>query len=108
MKRLVAFLVIVLVLYVIYYDISHGTLPAVTTEQQSEVKKQSSQLRPYFEKTVQNGDTVLSIVENQLNGSIPLPITDVISDFKKLNNNLSPQEIQSGKKYKFPDYRGED
>ncbi|WP_338470263.1 hypothetical protein R4Z10_15865 [Niallia sp. XMNu-256] len=108
MRRLVAFLVIIMVLYVIYFDLSHGTLPAVTTEQKTEVKNDRAQSLPYFEKTVQNGDTVLSIIENQLEDSIPVPITEVVSDFKKLNDNLPPQEIQSGKKYKFPDYHGED
>lgn len=112
MKRLVTVLVTVLVLYVIYYDLNHGTLPAVTTEQpsQSKVKDKdsnSSQLS-YFEQTVQNGDTVLSIIESRLDRSISVPITDVVSDFKKLNDDLPPQEIQSGKKYKFPDYRGEE
>lgn len=110
MKRLVTVIITVLVLYVIYYDLNHGTLPAVTTEQQSQSqeKKTDSPQSPYFEQTVQNGDTVLSIIENQLDRSIPVPITDVVTDFKKLNDNLPPTEIQSGKKYKFPNYRGEE
>lgn len=112
MKRLVTVLVTVLVLYVIYYDLNHGTLPAITTEQTEQKPKAKENTdtppSPYFEQTVQNGDTVMSIIENHLDGSVPVPITDVVSDFKKLNHDLPPQEIQSGKKYKFPDYRGEE
>ncbi|WP_428909143.1 hypothetical protein [Niallia sp. Krafla_26] len=107
MKRLILFLVTVLVLYVIYYDLNHGTLPAVSIQQQVKETNHndSDDLMPYFEHTVQNGDTVLSIIEGQLGGSIPVPISDVVSDFKTLNQDLTPQEIQSGKKYKFPDYQ---
>jgi Tfp pilus assembly PilM family ATPase len=58
----------------------------------------------YFEKTVENGDTVLTIIEHQLGQSLPVPISEVVTDFQKLNNDLPPQQIQLGKKYKFPDY----
>ena len=40
MKRLVAVLVTVLVLYCIYYDLSHGTLPVVKTDNKNLKLKQ--------------------------------------------------------------------
>lgn len=110
MKRLVLFLVAVIVLYTIYYDLNYGTLPAAVSKEPkvSEMTNNEFNGQPYFEHMVHNGDTVLSIIENQLGGSIPVPISDVVSDFKTLNQDLDPQEIQSGKKYKFPDYQRAD
>ena len=104
MKRLVGVLVTVLILYCIYYDLSYGTLPAVKTEQQPEIETMVTEDMAYFEKTVENGDTVLTIIEHQLGQSLPVPISEVVTDFQKLNNDLPPQQIQLGKKYKFPDY----
>lgn len=108
MRSLVGVFVTIIVLYSIYYDLSHGTLPAITTEQKTESQMKVASEIPYFEQTVGDGDTVLSIVENQLGRSLPIPISDVVTDFKKLNHDLPPQHIQSGKKYKFPDYSGEE
>ena len=104
MKRLVGVLVTVLILYCIYYDLSYGTLPAVKTEQQPEIETMVTEDMAYFEKTVENGDTVLTIIEHQLGQSLPVPISEVVTDFQKLNNDLPPQQIQPGKKYKFPNY----
>jgi hypothetical protein len=108
MKRLVGVVFTVLVLYSIYYDLSYGTLPAVTTEQKSEIQKIPSNEIAYFEQTVEVGDTVLTIIENQLGQSLPVPISEVVTDFQKLNDDLSPHQIQPGKKYKFPNYSKEE
>jgi len=108
MKQLVGVLVTVLILYSIYYDLSYGTLPAVSTEQKDEIKTVDTQKIGYFEKTVEEGDTVLSIIENQLGQSLSVPISDLVTDFKKLNKDLPPQQIQPGKKYKFPDYSADE
>ena len=107
MKRLVGLLVTIIVLYAIYYDLSQGTLPVVTTEKTTVAKSTSEQKQPYFEKKIGVGDTVLSILEDRLNSSVPVPISDVVSDFKALNKGTPPQEIQPGKVYKFPDYQTE-
>jgi hypothetical protein len=105
MKRLVGVLVTVLILYSIYYDLRYGTLPAAIHEQKPEVETIDTGEMPYFEKTIENGDTVLTIIENQLGQSLPVPISVVVTDFKKLNQDLPPQQIQPGKTYKFPNYR---
>ena len=98
MKRLVGLLVTIIVLYAIYYDLSQGTLPAVTTEQNNRMPNTNSeQEQPYFEKTVGVGDTVLSILEDHLNGSIPVPISDVVSDFKALNKGTPPSRDSARK-----------
>ncbi|MCQ6273665.1 hypothetical protein JMM81_01575 [Bacillus sp. V3B] len=107
MKRLVGVLVTIIVLYSIYYDLNQGTLPVVTTEQTTVAKSNSENGQPYFEKKVGVGDTVLSILEDHLNQSVLVPISDVVSDFQELNKGTPPQEIQPGNTYKFPDYQNE-
>ena len=106
MKRLALFLLSVLVIYVIYFVLTKGTLPLPAIEEpviEAMAKNETSM--PYFEKKVSSGDTVLSLVENNINGPLTVSISKVISDFKVLNNGLSPEKIKSGYLYKFPDYR---
>jgi len=110
LKRLVGVVITLIILYAIYYDLSQGTLPASMTKEipvsktstDSESPKEND--LPYFERKVKSGDTVLSILEEHLNHSISVPITEVVADFKELNDGISPQEIQQGKVYKFPNY----
>ena len=106
MKRLFGILLTVMILYAIYYDLSQGTLPVhtATTEKMPLEKATPTQGFPYFEEKVVAGDTVLSILEDRYHHSIPIPISDITTDFRQLNNGLSPQEIQPGKTYKFPIY----
>lgn len=110
MKRLFGLIIFVLVIYVIYYDLSNGTLPiAMETSTKAETKKteteEANTKMSYFEKKVESGDTVLSIVENQLQSSIPVSIQTVVNDFQLLNAGAEAEQIQLGKTYKFPDYR---
>lgn len=114
MKRFLAIIVAAVILYSIYYDISTGTLPTASepssesSEYAPKKKAKAKSGLPYYEKKVTTGDTVLSIIEEQLGDSIPLPISKVVSDFEKLNNGTAPNEIQPGKTYKFPDYQKKD
>lgn len=105
MKRFILFLVTILIGYIIYFDLTTGTLPSVT-EQKTIAKErvEDKNTQNYFTYTVKAGETVLSIVEEQLDASIPVPINQVIIDFKKLNN-IEPEEIHIGKSYKFPNYK---
>ena len=113
MKRFLGFIAFILVIYVIYFDLTTGTLPitieATTTEKTEsshepvEKNKEAASI-DYFEIKVKSGDTVLSIIEGHLNASLPVPIEQVITDFKSLNNGLDPKKIQLGKTYKFPNY----
>ncbi|MGG0716477.1 hypothetical protein ABE096_02595 [Robertmurraya massiliosenegalensis] len=108
MKRLFVLLLIVATIFAIYYDLSKGTLPiAIETSTQAQVETETT-LEPiidYFEQEVQNGDTVLSIIERQLDRPIPVPIDDITNDFSKLNDGIEANKIQVGKIYHFPDYR---
>ncbi|MBM7660822.1 biopolymer transport protein ExbD [Bacillus mesophilus] len=109
MKKLLVLFLIVLVTYSIYYDLSKGTLPNVNVSaavsSKENVKNTSTQEnKEYIKIKVKAGDTVLSLVEQQLNGALPVEISEVVQDFKKLNKGLAPEKIQIGKEYKVPLY----
>lgn len=108
MKRLCLFLLVALVLYVVYFDLSVGTLPNVSvltesTETINEIEEEEKIAS--FSVKVKKGETVLSIVEMHMDAPIPVPIEQVVKDFSVLNNGKKPEEIQYGKTYLFPDYR---
>lgn len=106
MKKLFAFLSIVFVIYIIYYDIKIGTLPAVKSET-IEVVEEALDHEPTkhsVEIEVKAGDTVLSLVE-EINKNTPITsIEKVIKDFENLNPNTKADLLQIGKTYQFPLY----
>ncbi|MCA1058042.1 hypothetical protein LCL96_03810 [Rossellomorea aquimaris] len=121
MKRMAIFFGIIILLYSVYYDLNEGTLrllykeaTVATTQpqvnanpQQPSVpaeREETSSSLPYVEMEIKPGDTVLSLVEDLLDGSIPVSIDQVISDFEELNE-VSPAKIQIGKTYKIPNYQ---
>jgi hypothetical protein len=110
MKKLVGILLSILVIYVIYYDLTVGTLPtspAQKVDAKVEQVNPSSSLNstiPSFDAKVKPGDTVMSIVEHKINKALPVSIQDLIEDFQTLNEGKSPEKIQIGSTYHFPDY----
>lgn len=105
MKRLALILIILLVFTGIYFDLSKGSLPKKETQTKdptSEVLKETT--IPFQEVTVQGGYTVLSIVEHLHEGPVPATIQQIIFDFKELNPETNPDDIQIGKTYLFPLY----
>lgn len=112
MKRLGGVLLLLVLGYVLYYDMTIGTLPLLHTY--SKVKETSAKASKNDQKEnisgakykiieVKTGDTVLSITEEINKKKIP-SIEKVVTDFKKLNQSESPAKLQIGKKYKFPLY----
>ncbi|MGD6876576.1 hypothetical protein [Bacillus infantis] len=107
MKRIASLLIAVLAIYIIFYDLSRGTLPA---PDQAPALEASSIVEPdedalaYFEQKAVPGETVLTIVERHLDSSVPVSISQVAADFEKLNSGVKAGKIQAGKIYKFPDY----
>ena len=109
MKKLIGALIIMFLLYIVYHDISQGTLPSINgqavkaSEKAPEVepKKQSV---PFQTVKIKAGDTVLSLIEDQSNGSIPVSIQTIIKDFEILNPSSSADSIKIGKEYKIPLY----
>ncbi|MEH6988954.1 hypothetical protein [Cytobacillus firmus] len=105
MKKIAGVLLSVLVIYVIFYDLNHGTLPAgQNPSMEASTIPAAETDTGFFEKKVNPGETVLSIIELNLDGPIPVGIDQVVSDFSELNNGMQPEEIKSGETYKFPKY----
>lgn len=102
MKKIVLIgMLILLVGLGIYFDLSTGTLPG---QQVKSTKREETVDLPYEEVTVQAGYTVLSIVEHLHKQQLPTSIEQIIDDFKTLNPNIHPDDIQIGKTYRFPLY----
>ena len=100
LKKLFVLLFMALIIYSVYFDITIGTLPAVSTPVTAQ---ESPSDLPYKEIEVKPGETLLSIIERE-EGSLPKPINTIILDFQELNNGHSPHELQIGETYKFPNY----
>lgn len=107
MKKLFGVLFTLLIIYVIYIDLTAGTLPSAATEKvnpQVEASKQPPSGIPSFQAKVKTGQTVISIVENKLQKQLPVSISELIEDFQTLNPGKTPEKIQIGATYQFPDY----
>lgn len=110
MKRILLPIFGLLILYVIYIDLTAGTLPSIQSEKM-EVKEVTAKVMenqetglPAFEAEVEPGETLISIVENNIDKPLPVSIDKLIKDFQSLNPGQTPEKIQIGKTYQFPDY----
>lgn len=105
MKRFIRVCVIMLVLYVVAYDLKIGTLPQ-SSPANAEIhteKKQDKNKQTFKTYEVTPGDTLISVVE-KLNSNKNYSIVSMIKDFKSLNPGVNPESIQLGKSYKIPLY----
>jgi hypothetical protein len=106
MKKLVSMLVLVFIIYIVYHDVTKGTLPTYT-QKQPDIQTTSSESNTdinYKIIEVKAGDTILSIVEKDRNGPLPVSIEKLIKDFEILNPGVKAEALQIGKTYKFPVY----
>lgn len=104
MKRFLTGCTILLILYVVAYDLKIGTLPQtqpVNAEIQTNDKNHTYNYKSY---EAGPGDTLISIVE-ELNTHGGYTISSMIKDFTTLNPGVNPENIQLGKTYKFPLYK---
>lgn len=92
MKKFLGFLIFCLVLYTSYLDLTNGTYFLTSSNEQ-----------PYEEIVVQQGETVLTVLE-RINGTLPVSIDQAMQDFRKLNPHVDPMNIEAEKSYKFPVY----
>lgn len=119
MKRIGTIVIILIILYSTYYDLTIGTLPNHLTQAANQPTNEQAttslpedgastlpteQLEPYQEVIVEPGHTVLTIVEHLHEGPIPASIQEIVYDFKQLNNGLEPEDMQIGETYLFPLY----
>ncbi len=85
----------------------YGTLPIGSSQANVAIETTTSPTTPshsHTKKKIQAGDTVLSLIENEIDGPIPVSIQQVIQDFQELNDGLLPEQIQIGKVYTIPIY----
>lgn len=104
MKRIFMIMAIIITVYVIYIDLSEGTLETKRDEPSLEVQASQQSSLQYFSQEVQPGDTVLTIIDSYADGGISVSLETIVKDFKTLNNNLNPEDMQIGKTYLFPSY----
>lgn len=107
MKRILLPLFGLLILYVVYIDLTEGTLPGIAINQAEVTTKAVTNQDPEiaaFEAEVEPGETLISIVENHLDKPLPVSIDELIKDFEALNPGQSPEKIKIGSSYQFPDY----
>ncbi|WP_110927394.1 LysM peptidoglycan-binding domain-containing protein [Bacillus massiliglaciei] len=110
MKRLLFFISLGFLLYIIYFDLTNGTLPAATGIAENPntsvpASRQASESTiPFKVQEIKPGDTLLSLIEKQ-NGSAAPEIEQMIDDFQSLNEGTKPEDIQIGKRYKIPVYK---
>jgi hypothetical protein len=107
-KKAISAFILCLAVYIIYYDVTTGTLIAstkATAPPEHTADAKTNVHIPYQTVTVKPGDTLLSIMEELQNGPIPVPIDKAITDFEALNPGEKAQTLQIGKKYKIPVYK---
>ncbi|RUQ28473.1 LysM domain-containing protein [Peribacillus cavernae] len=108
MKRFLLFLTVCFIGFIIYFDLTTGTLPAFGAEARQAAKPYPEQTEkasiPYTDAIVKPGDTLLTIIEKEKGGQ-NVSIEIVIEDFQELNKGLKPEEMQIGKTYKIPSYK---
>ncbi|MBD8069161.1 hypothetical protein [Bacillus sp. PS06] len=114
MKRLVGFAIFFFILYIIYYDISIGTLPVakgeptITENVAEEVEASSEPVEqeiPFQSVEIKAGDTLLSVVEELSQKRTDLSISTIIEDFEEMNPGVKANSLQIGKIYKIPVYQ---
>ncbi|AST06765.1 LisM domain containing protein [Anoxybacillus flavithermus] len=101
MKKVFIFLVCIAICAIAYHDITKGTIHTIRAEKAFKPTKEL----PYREVTVQRGDTLLSIIEREMNGKLPVSIDQLITDFQALNPHVNAHSLQAGKTYRIPLYK---
>ncbi|RFU61877.1 hypothetical protein [Bacillus sp. V59.32b] len=103
MKQLLLFLTLCFIGFIIYFDLTTGTLPTSGVKAGAYPIQTEKSSVPYTEVTISPGDTLLTISEKE-EGSLTVSIETLIRDFQELNNGLNPEEMQIGKTYRIPVY----
>lgn len=111
MRRFATFVILFIILYSVYYDLSFGTLPDKFSYARENEAADAEQImeelgdESYRAIIVEPGHTVLSIVEQLHKGPTSASIQEIIYDFKQLNKGIEPEDIRIGSEYLFPIYR---
>ncbi|GIN10625.1 hypothetical protein J26TS2_04920 [Shouchella clausii] len=116
MKRILFGIVLIIVILGIHHDLTGGTFaeekesrtpPTPLTVQVEEDQGENEPSLPYQEVIIEPGQTVLSVVEHLHGHQVDRPIESIIADFRELNEQMEPNALQVGERYRFPLYNGE-
>lgn len=106
-KRLIFYLIIILLIISLYKDLTIGT-PFINDSKSNHIQqiypKDEQNKLPAIQVRAQHGDTVLSITEQINDQLLELNIEQIMSDFKKMNQNIDPFNLQTDTIYYFPVY----
>lgn len=106
-KRLIFYLIIILLIISLYKDLTIGT-PFINDSKSNHIQqiylKDEQNKLPAIQVRAQHGDTVLSITEQINDQLLELNIEQIMSDFKKMNQNIDPFNLQTDTTYYFPVY----
>ncbi|GAA0602316.1 hypothetical protein GCM10009001_19060 [Virgibacillus siamensis] len=88
-----------------YKDLTVGTMDDSSHSARNQVTSTTSTHSQAAHIKVQEGETVLSIVEQLNQESVQtIDIDQILDDFKRLNPDAKPLKIKAGKYYYFPLY----
>lgn len=108
MNTLIKFGLFILALMFImsfYKDLTVGTLISSNHAENEQITPVVNIDSTAMRVKVQEGETVLSIVEQINQNSVQtIDIDQVLTDFKKLNPEIKPLDINAGEYYYFPLY----
>ncbi|WP_053367154.1 LysM peptidoglycan-binding domain-containing protein [Bacillus sp. FJAT-27245] len=104
MKKMIIAVFFAALLVSMYVDLTAGTLPVSIAAPPLKSAEPATLEMPNFTAAVEPGQTLLSIVEQKRGKSPNVSIAKLIADFQLLNPGVSPERLQIGKEYRFPDY----
>ncbi|SFD54663.1 hypothetical protein SAMN05216238_102158 [Lentibacillus persicus] len=108
-NKVILYIFLFLFLLSVHHDLTAGTYgnnkPEGPNKTQTQRMMKEEQIE-ILKVQAGHGDTVLSIVERINEGhSESLDISRIMKDFKLLNNDVKPTEIQAEEYYYFPLYK---
>ncbi|MCG3418688.1 hypothetical protein ACTWPF_09105 [Oceanobacillus sp. M65] len=98
LKRCTLFLLCVFLIAAVYTDLTKGSLPTTPENNETNTNYTAKQLK------VQQGETVLSIIEKINPTLTKVSVDNFIKDFQVLNAEADPFHLQVDRYYYFPVY----
>lgn len=103
-KKFLIFVSAILLCASIYHDMTSGSIS--TNEERNTRTTTSNSLSYSIEKVqISPGETVLSIVEKYNDGGVSLNVDQILTDFRKLNPDVHPYQLEAYHYYNFPVYK---
>src|SRR5690625_2352299 len=105
LKKCTQYLLLFLIITSVYHDLTTGSLPHTESNIDQAQIEQTHHEIIIVKRDVQAGETVLSIIEKINQDQLhELDISKILSDFKQLNPDADPFNLQLNKSYYFPVY----